>query len=157
MQVRDDIIRSLKDASLLAFPVTGNSYDELLENGVIQGVTRGRIMQVFGSWTAACEYAEVEPGAPLKNVTYVRSYSKGEMLRVVGQFLIDDDMRGWTGGVHSYGTWRTMQEFADILPSGGTIRNQVNSSWRRVKELALTELRSSWSGTSISKLEEIDE
>jgi hypothetical protein len=157
MQVRDDIINSLKDASLLAFPVTGNSYDELLENGVIQGVSRGRIVQVFGSWTAACEYAEVEPGAPLKNVTYVRSYGKGEMLRVVGQFLIDDDMRGRAGGVHSYGTWKSLQEFADILPSDGTIRNQVNSSWRRVKELALVELRSSWSVTIISDMEEIDE
>ena len=144
LKIRSDIIQSLKDASLLAFPLTGISYDELLEQGLIIGVSRGRILQVFGTWIAACENAEVEPGTALKGVTYVRTYSYKEMLRVVGQFLIDDDLRGFKGGVHSYGDWRTSQELADILPSQGTIRNQVDTSWKRVKELAMVELRSTW-------------
>ncbi len=143
--IRDDMVQSLKDASLLAFPLTGVSYDELLEQGLIRGVSRQRIMQVFGTWIAACEYAEVEPGSQLKGVNYVRTYSYKEMLRVVGQFLIDDDSRGYTGGLHSYGGWRSSQELADNLPSEGTIRNQVDASWKRVKELAMVELRSGWS------------
>jgi hypothetical protein len=143
-EVREDMIQALKEASLLAFPVTGNAYDELLEQGLIKGVTRTRIMQVFGSWTAACIRAEVEPGDPWKNVTYVRTYSHSEMLRVVGQFLIADDLRGYSGGANSYGPWRASQELADSLPSEGTIRNQVQSSWKRVRQLALLELRSLW-------------
>ncbi len=151
VKTRSDMIQSLRDASLLAFPLTGASYDELLEQGLISGVTRQRIMQVFGTWVAACESAEVEPGSQIKGVTYVRTYSYKEMLRVVGQFLIDDDLRGYTGGVHSYGGWRAMQELADNLPSDGTIRNQVDASWKRVKELALVELRSSWTSLNSEK------
>ena len=150
VKTRSDMIQSLQDASLLAFPLTGVSYDELLEQGLISGVSRQRIMQVFGTWIAACESAEVEPGSQLKGVTYVRTYSYKEMLRVVGKFLIDDDLRGYTGGLHSYGRWRNMQELAENLPSEGTIRNQVDASWKRVKELALVELRSSW--TSLNDL-----
>ena len=157
INIRDDMIQSLKDASLLAFPLTGNSYDELLEQGLVKGVSRQRIMQVFGTWNTACEYAEVEPGSPLRNVTYVRTYSPREMLRVVGQFLIDDDLRGYAGGVHRYGGWRASQEFGDSIPSDGTIRNQVNRSWKRVKDLALVELRSSWVKTNSVDLENLDE
>lgn len=155
-KTRLDMIQSLRDASLLAFPLTGVSYDELLEQGLITGVSRQRIMQVFGTWIAACESAEVEPGSQLKGVTYVRTYSYKEMLRVVGQFLIDDDLRGYTGGLHSYGGWRASQELADNLPSDGTIRNQVDASWKRVKELAMVELRSSWTSMNGLNLEKHD-
>ena len=79
------------------------------------------------------------------------------MLRVVGQFLIDDDLRGYAGGVHRYGGWRASQEFGDSIPSDGTIRNQVNQSWKRVKDLALVELRSSWVKTNSVDLENLDE
>ena len=143
-EIRADIIQSLRDASLLAFPLTGISYDELLEQGLIKGVSRQRIMQVFRSWIAACENAEVEPGSVLQGVTYIRTYSYKDMLKVVAQFLIDDDSRGYTGGMQSYGVWRASQELGDSLPSPGTIRNQIDASWKRIKELALVELRTTW-------------
>jgi hypothetical protein len=142
-KTREDIIQSLKEASLLTFPLSGKAYDQLLEQGLIHGLSRGRVIQVFGSWIAACELAEVEAGIPRK-AEYVRNYGYNEMLKVVGQFLVDDDLRGFTGGVHSYASWRSSQELADILPSQGTIRNQIDRSWKRVKELALVELRSGW-------------
>lgn len=142
---RVDIIDSLKAASLLSFPLTGNAYDRLLSEGYIKGVSRVRIMQVYGTWTEACLRAEVESGEPLKNVAYVRRWSEREMIQVVGQFLIDEDKMGRTGGVHTFGAWRSLQESADSLPSEGTIRNQVNGSWKRVKQLALVELRRNWS------------
>jgi hypothetical protein len=142
-KTREDIIQSLKEASLLAFPLSGKAYDELLEQGLIHGLSRARVIQVFGSWIAACELAQVEAGVPRK-AEYVRNYGYNEMLKVVGQFLVDDDLRGFTGGVHSYASWRSSQELADILPSQGTIQNQIDRSWKRVKELALVELRSGW-------------
>lgn len=141
---RRDIIESLQAASLLSFPLTGSAYDQLLAEGYVKGVSRVRILQVFGTWVEACRRAEVEPGEHLKNVEYVRKFSELEMIRVVGQFLLDDDNLGRAGGVHSYGPWRDVQEFSDSLPSAGTIRNQVHSSWKVVKRLALQELRKTW-------------
>jgi endogenous inhibitor of DNA gyrase (YacG/DUF329 family) len=148
---RVDIIESLKAASLLSFPLTGNAYDRLLNEGYIKGVSRVRIMQVYGTWSEACLRAEVESGEPLKNVSYVRRWSEHEMIRVVGQFLIDEDLEGRAGGVHTYGKWRSVQESADSLPSEGTIRNQVHGSWKRVKDLALLELRKSWDNPQSSQ------
>ena len=151
-RVREDIIQSLKEASLLAFPVTGSAYDELLEQGLIRGLSRARVIQVFGTWITACELAQVESGVPRK-AEYVRTYGHSEMLKVVGQFLIDDDLRGFSGGVQTYSSWRAAQELGDILPSDGTIRNQIDRSWTRVKELALVELRSSWVESTNHKAE----
>lgn len=146
---RVDIIDSLKAASLLSFPLTGNAYDRLLSEGYIKGVSSVRIMQVYGTWSEACLRAEVESGEPLKNVSYVRRWSEKEMIQVVGQFLIDEDREGRTGGVHAFGAWRSLQETADSLPSEGTIRNQVHRSWKRVRQLALVELRRNWSNPDI--------
>ncbi len=144
---REDILDSLRAASLLCFPVTGIAYDQLLADGFIQGVSRVRVMQVFGSWSHACARAGVESGESLKKVEYVRKYSLSELLRVVGQFLIDEDREGRAGGAHSYDLWRERQEFAESLPSSGTLRNQVHNSWREVRRMALIELRGTWAPT----------
>ena len=139
-----DILDSLRAASLLSFPLTANAYDHLVADGFVNGVSSMRIVQVYGSWREACRRADVEPGEALKNVDYVRKYAVKDMIHVVGQFLLDDDKEGRVGGMHSFGPWRERQEFSDSLPSAGTIRNQVDPSWKAVKRLALLELRKSW-------------
>ena len=149
-QLRVDIIKSLRDASLLSYPLTGSAYDRLLDEGLITGLSRGRILQVFGSWNAACSQAEVEPGVTFRNITYVRTYSRNDMIRVVGQFLRDSFWVEKSGGMHDYDPWRQTQDVSDSLPSSGTIRNQVHPSWKRVKQLALVELRRNWSNPDTS-------
>lgn len=149
MTDRQDILEALREASLLSFPLTGIAYDQLVADGFVKGVSSMRIVQVYGSWREACRRADVEPGEPLKNVDYTKRYSVQEMVRVVGQFLLDDDLEGRAGGMHSYGPWRESQDFSDSLPSAGTIRNQIDPSWRAVKRLALLELRKSWAQTDV--------
>lgn len=144
---REDILESLRSASLLKYPLSGVAYDQLLVEGFVKGVSRMRILQVYGSWTAACERAAVESGEALKNVEYVRRYSQYEMLRVVGSFLLDDDLEGGSGAMHKYEPWKGKHELADSVPSSGTIRNYISASWIRVRQVALAELRKSWDTT----------
>ena len=144
---REDILESLRSASLLKYPLSGVAYDQLLAEGFVKGVSRIRVLQVYGSWTAACERAGVESGEALKNVEYVRRYSQYEMLGVVGSFLLDDDLEGGSGASHKYEPWKAKHELADSLPSSGTIRNYISASWIRVRQLALAELRKSWDTT----------
>jgi hypothetical protein len=143
---RLDIIESLQAASLLSFPLTGVAYDQLVAEGYVKGLSRQRILQVYGSWNEACRRAGVEPGEPLKNVTYVRKFSELEMIRVVGQFLLDQDRLGRAGGRQAYAPWRESHDLADSIPSEGTICNQVNSSWTVVRRLALLDFREHWIG-----------
>jgi hypothetical protein len=141
---RVDVLTSLREASTLSFPLTGEAYDQLLSDGLVSGVTRARIMQIYGTWAEACARAEVLCGEPLKNVTYVRRFSEKELLQVVGQFLLDEDRQGRSGAMRCYEPWKLGQELSELLPSSGTIRNHVSSSWKRVRELALQELRALW-------------
>lgn len=141
---RVDVMASLKAASILRFPLTGVAYDQLLSDGLVSGVTRPRILQIYGTWAEACARAEVLCGEPLKNVTYVRRFSEQELLQVVGRFLLDEDSQGRSGAMHCYEPWKFRQELSELLPSSGTIRNHINSSWKRVKELALLEMRGFW-------------
>lgn len=137
-----EALQSLRAAATLTFPVTVKAYDDLRRRNFINGVSGVRITQIFGSWTRACELANVEAGTTMRQ-SYNRLWTREELLDTVLRYLCDPN---YSGAVHRYEDWRESQVNNFDIAGMGTIRNQISRSWVDTRREALLRARDLRSG-----------
>jgi hypothetical protein len=144
---REQIIKALQEAyefrnpskSMYAMdetqPLTGPFYEELRIKKIVFGPSQARILQIFGTWKAACQEARVPFIEALRD-EYELRWTDEEL---VGQ-LADHIMTVDSPSVESFDHWCRLD---DSRSSSGTIRNQIGP-WSVSYELALLKLRRMW-------------
>ena len=132
---------ALQAASLMTGALSHQSYTTLVREGRVKGPSVARIVQLFGSWTAACAEVGVTSGEPLRK-NYERRWTADEVLAHVMAFLREPDYKGAS---HQYDTWRAAVNSDGTVPSLGTVRNLVGGTWRDIRTRALRAMRAEWS------------
>lgn len=132
---------ALQAASLMTGALSHQSYTTLVREGRVKGPSVARIVQLFGSWTAACAVVGVTSGEPLRK-NYERRWTADEVLVHVTKFLREPDYKGAS---HQYDTWRAVVNSDGTVPSLGTVRNLVGGTWRDIRTRALRAMRAEWS------------
>lgn len=131
---------ALQAASLLAGPLSHQSYTTLVREGRVKGPSVARIVQLFGSWTSACAEVGVASGEPLRK-NYERRWTRDEILDHVERFLSEPTYRGAS---HQFDTWRAASNGDGSVPSLGTVRNLVGGTWNEIRTTALRRMRARW-------------
>lgn len=137
---RDRARAALQAASLMAKPLSHQAYTDLLKSGRVKGPSVARIVQLFGSWTEACNLVGVESGQPLRN-NYERTWDKEQLLNFVERFLREP---GFRGASHQFDDWRKSLIGVEKVPSLGTVRNMVGGTWNDIRTTALRRMRKQW-------------
>ena len=137
---RDRARAALLAASLMAKPLSHQAYTDLLKSGRVKGPSVARIVQLFGSWTDACNLVGVESGQPLRN-NYERTWDKEQLLVFVERFLKEPTFRGAS---HQFDDWRKSLIGIEKVPSLGTVRNIVGGTWNDIRTTALRRMRHQW-------------
>jgi len=132
---------ALQAASLLVSPLSHQNYTGLLKSGRVKGPSVARIVQLFGSWTVACNAVGVSSGEPLRN-NYERTWTKEDLLKFVERFLREPKFRGAS---HQFDVWRATVNGTEKVPSLGTVRNIVGGTWSDIRTTALRHMRTKWS------------
>jgi len=117
-------------------PVSGPYYEKLRRSGQVDGPSDVRIIQVFGSWTAACKLAGV-PSPPAARAEYTRRWTDEELVGFVATFLLVSN----SSAIDTFDSWSREDE---ARPSSGTIRLQLRLTWSEAKDTALLMLRRQW-------------
>lgn len=124
---RGAILEALRAAAEeQGLPLTRKAYDASTSR--LHAVGSVRIMQIFGTWTAACLEAGVEPVMPHASRTYARRWSADEAADWVARFLIAEP-NGSHGG---YDVWTRTHDGA---PGAGTVRG-IFGGWARAVHAA---------------------
>ena len=137
---RDRARAALLAASLMAKPLSHQSYTALLREGRVKGPSVARIVQLFGSWTTACNEVGVTSGEPLRS-NYERTWTEDDLLNYVERFLRDTAFRGAS---HQFDQWRATVNHSEKVPSLGTVRNIVGGTWNDIRSQALRRMRAKW-------------
>lgn len=137
---RDRARAALLAASLMAKPLSHQAYTDLLKSGRVKGPSVARIVQLFGSWTEACNLVGVESGQPLRN-NYERTWDREQLLTFVERFLRETTYRGAS---HQFDDWRKSLVGVEKVPSLGTVRNIVGGTWNEIRTTALRRMRQQW-------------
>ena len=137
---RDRARAALLAASLMAKPLSHQSYTALLREGRVKGPSVARIVQLFGSWTTACNEVGVTSGEPLRS-NYERTWTEDDLLNYVERFLRDTTFRGAS---HQFDQWRATVNHSEKVPSLGTVRNIVGGTWNDIRTQALRRMRAKW-------------
>lgn len=128
----DEEIRSaLQRAGTFDYPLRGNAYERLRQLGEVHGPSRARLLQRFGTWRKACEFAGVEADKSPRD-SYQSKWTDADLLDAVRAYL---DAREWGGTFANFDKWR--REHMPDGPSSSTIRNRLGE-WSHIKKLALT-------------------
>jgi hypothetical protein len=131
---------ALQAASLMTGALSHQSYTTLVREGRVKGPSVARIVQLFGSWTAACAEVGVTSGEPLRK-NYERRWTADDVLGHVQTFLREP---AYKGASHQYDTWRAAVNSDGSVPSLGTVRNLVGGTWRDIRTSALRAMRAAW-------------
>jgi hypothetical protein len=137
---RDRARAALLAASLMAKPLSHQSYTALIREGRVKGPSVARIVQLFGSWTTACNEVGVTSGEPLRS-NYERTWTEDDLLNHVERFLRDTAFRGAS---HQFDQWRATVNHSEKVPSLGTVRNIVGGTWNDIRTQALRRMRAKW-------------
>ena len=137
---RDRARAALLASSLLTKPLSHQNYTALLREGRVKGPSVARIVQLFGSWTAACNEVGVTSGEPLRS-NYERTWTEDDLLNYVERFLRDTSFRGAS---HQFDQWRATVNHNEKVPSLGTVRNIVGGTWNDIRTQALRRMRAKW-------------
>ncbi len=140
MASRDRARAALLASSLMAKPLSHQNYTALLREGRVKGPSVARIVQLFGSWTAACNEVGVTSGEPLRS-NYERTWTHDDLLNYVERFLSDTTFRGAS---HQFDQWRATVNHSEKVPSLGTVRNIVGGTWNDIRTQALRRMRAKW-------------
>jgi hypothetical protein len=124
----------------MAKPLSHQSYTTLLREGRVKGPSVARIVQLFGSWTTACNEVGVTSGEPLRS-NYERTWTEDDLLNYVERFLRDTAFRGAS---HQFDQWRATVNHSEKVPSLGTVRNIVGGTWNDIRSQALRRMRAKW-------------
>lgn len=106
-------------------PLTGSFYDEHRDGGV----SHARLLQRFGTWTAACKAAGVVPRAANPGRVYTRNWTTDVMVDWVWAYLSNSESPTYA----KFEKWLRDQSGA---PSAQTIRNSLGS-WVEMKRAAI--------------------
>jgi hypothetical protein len=131
---------ALLAAGLMAKPLSHQSYTALIREGRVKGPSVARIVQLFGSWTTACNEVGVTSGEPLRS-NYERTWTEDDLLNYVERFLRDTTFRGAS---HQFDQWRATVNHSEKVPSLGTVRNIVGGTWNDIRTQALRRMRAKW-------------
>lgn len=131
---------ALQAASLMTGALSHQSYTTLVREGRVKGPSVARIVQLFGSWTAACAEVGVTSGEPLRK-NYERRWTADDVLGHVQAFLREPSYKGAS---HQYDAWRAAVNSDGSVPSLGTVRNLVGGTWRDIRTSALRAMRAEW-------------
>lgn len=131
---------ALQAANLLASPLTHNAYTALLRSGRIQGPSVARIVQLFGSWSAACSSVGVSSGEALRS-NYERTWDEEQLFGFVERFLREPAHRGAS---HQFDLWRSTVNSTQKVPSLGTVRNILGGTWGDIRTATLRRMRAAW-------------
>ena len=137
---RDRARAALLASSLMTKPLSHQNYTSLLREGRVKGPSVARIVQLFGSWTAACNEVGVTSGEPLRT-NYERTWTEDDLLNYVERFLRDNTFRGAS---HQFDQWRATVNHSEKVPSLGTVRNIVGGTWNDIRTQALRRMRAKW-------------
>ena len=137
---RDRARAALLASSLMTKPLSHQNYTALLREGRVKGPSVARIVQLFGSWTAACNEVGVTSGEPLRT-NYERTWTEDDLLNYVERFLRDNTFRGAS---HQFDQWRATVNHSEKVPSLGTVRNIVGGTWNDIRTQALRRMRAKW-------------
>jgi hypothetical protein len=140
---RDRARAALQAASLMAKPLSHQAYTELIKSGRVKGPSVARIVQLFGSWTDACNLVGVESGQPLRN-NYSRTWNNEQLLGFVERFLREPAYRG---AGHQFDEWRKTAVSVQKVPSLGTVRNMMGGTWNDIRTTTLRHMRAQWKHT----------
>ena len=91
-------------------------------------------MQIFGSWSNACELAGVESLAPVRT-SYDRIWTESDLWEYLMDFLLSSQN---SNSVENYDNWA--REKPGDRPSSGTLRNYLGQ-WNEIMSVALLNLR----------------
>lgn len=131
---------ALQAAHLLATPLSHQAYTTLVRQGRVKGPSVARIVQLFGSWTAACHEVGVTSGEPLRS-NYERTWTSQDLLTYVDRFLREPQYRGAS---HQFDIWRSTVNGKEKVPSLGTVRNILGGSWNDIRRMTLRHMRAQW-------------
>ncbi len=131
---KEEILEAIKLASTFEYPLSGPGFDELLQTNLVSCVSRMRIMQIFGSWSNACELAGVESLAPVRS-TYDHIWTESDLWEYLVDFILSPQTSNSTT---NYDSWA--REKPGDRPSTGTLRNYLGS-WSEIVGLALLKIR----------------
>lgn len=131
---REEILEAIKLASTFEYPLSGPGFDELLQTNLVSCVSRMRIMQIFGSWSNACELAGVESLAPVRS-SYDHIWTESDLWKYLVDFILSPQTSNSTT---NYDCWA--REKPGDRPSTGTLRNYLGS-WSEIVGLALLKIR----------------
>lgn len=90
----------------------------------------------FGSWREACDAAGVQSGTT--HLTYRKTYTRQVCLDYVTEFLMRCERRGEKPTFARYESWARQTPGA---PSGATVRNRFERSWKTAVRLGLLAIR----------------
>ena len=131
---------ALQAANLMASPLTHNAYTALLRSGRIQGPSVARIVQLFGSWSAACSSVGVSSGEALRS-NYERTWDEEQLFGFVERFLREPAHHGAS---HQFDLWRSTVNGTQKVPSLGTVRNILGGTWGDIRTATLRRMRTAW-------------
>ena len=131
---------ALQAANLMASPLTHNAYTALLRSDRIQGPSVARIVQLFGSWSAACSSVGVSSGEALRS-NYERTWDEEQLFGFVERFLREPAHHGAS---HQFDLWRSTVNSTQKVPSLGTVRNILGGTWGDIRTATLRRMRATW-------------
>jgi hypothetical protein len=129
------ILSALQMAAEHETPLSQNTFDRLVGEGVIDCCSTVRIAQVFGKWSRACEMAGVKPVQSWIDV-YERKWTEEDCLEWLCEFLLSEQISRST---ECFSKWSKLQQ--GDPPSAGTIRS-ILGQWSTAINRALVELGS---------------
>ena len=141
---RDRARGALQAANLMATPLTHTAYTNLLKSGRVQGPSVARIVQLFGSWTAACADVGVSSGEALRS-NYERTWTADDLFVFTERFLRTPQHRGAS---HQFDIWRATVNGTQKVPSLGTLRNIIGGTWNDIRTATLRRMRATWAHTA---------
>ncbi|HUW78578.1 MAG TPA: hypothetical protein VMV52_07500 [Candidatus Nanopelagicaceae bacterium] len=121
----DQIVGILKAAAeTVGEPLSVGKYDKVRTQ--LGGPSAIRLIQRFGSWAAACQEADVEPGKARRS--YVRKWERDQIVELARTYLHQAKKVSFA----DFSLWLSRVPDA---PSGATCRN-VGGSWSSILESA---------------------
>lgn len=123
--MNDPILAAIAEiAALTDSPLSTSFYDRNRRPGM---VSARRVIQVWGTWSAANAAAGVISPAPSRS--YSPAWSHDDVVAAVRRYLTEADTSSYAG----YEKWR--KSVPEPLPSAGTVRSQMGC-WANALEQA---------------------
>lgn len=131
----EQAVNALQEASKHCTPLTKTAYDKLRQNGSVFGPSGSKIVHIYGAWTVACEAADVQCGATLRN-HYTSRWSMHELIEAVKLFMCESESLS----VEAYERWRASRTG---LPSSVLLRAKLGT-WTDIRKRVLQLFRNQW-------------